>query len=445
MTKLQTSLYRKIIMAAMGVFTLLIIGYAFYLSLTLYSYFIIGRDEANFLLRSSMAIFSAESFSDSLKQVFQIHGQHVLVGMQLANLLSFLIFGSLNFQFINFIGLIYLVVPALLICRKLTTPNSPSRSTSTFIIAAAITLPLALSPAHISCAINTACTGNHYLGLGLAIIALYFFIPSESKSLTLSKLSMAEFFTLLAIFSSPAALALIPLLYGITFLFIEKNKFRALLAHTLSSMAILSIYFSVAESADFSFLSNLSFFDVVKVVELFFIFFFNLLGSVFFWPENTIAAIASVTLGLAITTIGLWSIKLQWQSIRQRPDLQFFASGFLLLLCMIGLIALGRLGTLGSTRYVFYGAFALIFLLLFLIGSGQLRYGILIGLLCLLYYPAQLLLNQPYIERIKGEIMACNERWYTQGHACGVMMKHSEATDLLLEAERAGILKLPPR
>jgi len=444
MKNLQISTSKKILLTMMGFLTVLIISYAFYLSLTLYSYFIIGRDEANFLLRSSMAIFSAETFTDSIKQLFQIHGQHVLVGMQLANLLSFLTFGSLDFQFINFIGLLYLVIPTLLICTHLKLQNHPAQSTTAFIIAAAITFPLALSPAHISCAINTACTGNHYLGMGLAIIALYFFIPFSSQKITLSKVVIAEFFVLLAIFSSPAALAIVPLFFGIILFFNEK-KLSILLLHILSSLVILSIYFSVAESADFSFLHDPSFRDILKIIFLFCLFFFNLLGSVFFWPEHISAAITSVTLGFAITTIGLWAIKSHAHQLKQRPDLLFFASGFLLLLGMIGLIALGRMSSLGSTRYVFYGAFALIFLLLFLIASGHVKRSIPIALFCLAYYPAQLLLNQPYIDRIRGEIIACNENWYAKGHACGVMMKHAEATALLLEAERQGILRLPHR
>lgn len=439
-----TLLPKKILFFMAGFSVVLVVGYSFYLSLTLYSYFIIGRDEANFLLRSSMAIFSAESFGESVKQLFQIHGQHVLVGMQLANLLSFIALGTLDFQFINFLGLLYLTIPALLMCTRLKSPDNASHFFKIFITGAAITFPLALSPAHISCAINTACTGNHYLGLGLAIIALYLFIPPASQVLSLPRAALSEFFVLLAIFSSPAALAIIPLLFAIIY-FLSAKKISLLVLHGLASSLILSIYFYVAEPADFSSLGNLTFQESLKMVLMFGLFFFNALGSVFFWPAQPLAVITSVILGVAITTVGLWQIRSHWRQFSQRTDLLFFASGFLLLLGMIGLIGLGRLGSFGSTRYVFYGCFALVFLCLFLMARGNWPSGkgMLLAVVCLLYYPAQLMLNQPYLERIRGEIAACNERWRTQGEACGVMIKHSEATELLLEAERLGILRLP--
>jgi len=437
---------QKIILAFMAISTLGIMIYAFYLSLTLYSYFIIGRDEANFLLRSSLDFSGAETILDSLQQLFQVHGQHVLVGMQLANQFSFLLFGSLDFQFINFMGLIYLVIPALLICAHLKSSDHPCHPAIAFIIAMAVTFPLVLSPAHISCAINTACTGNHYLGLGLAIIALYLFVPLSAQNLALPRALTAELFVMIAIFSSPAALAIVPLFYGLI-LFFHHKKLFLLALHTLATFFTLSLYFYVAESADFSYAENLTPLAALKTIVMFGVLFFNTLGSVFFWPEQPLTVVISIGIGIAILTIALWQIKTSWPLLKERRDLLFFASGFLLMLGMIGLIALGRLGTFGSTRYTFYGCFALVFLLLFWIARHPHTLKpapIAIALLCLSYYPAQWVLNQPYIERIRGEIIACNARWYSEGRACGVMMKHSDATALLLEAEKQGILRLPP-
>ena len=423
-----------------------IIVYSLFLSATLYSYFVIGRDEANFLLRSSMDIFSANSLPEKIDLLFQTHGQHILLGMQLANLLSVATTGFIDFQFINIIGILYLVLPALLICWCFARQASKTYS---FVfsagIACAVIFAIILSPGHLSCAINTACTGNHYLGLGAAIAALYFFIPVTPGQVSIKRILAAEFFAAMGVFSSPAALALIPLFFVVSF-FTGQQKRTGLYIHMAFSLVYLTAYFLIADNEDFANNApHITLEQFLTLLVLYPVFFLNLLGSVFFWPQSTPGVIASCGLGMLVFVSGLVLLKRHFGMLQQRMDLLFYAAGFILLLGMITLITIGRAQSIGSPRYIIYACFVLVFVCLFFLATrpASTWIPVLLASCCLAYYPIQLGLNRDYTDRIRRDIAACNQRWLAEGKACGVMIKHDEATALLLEAERRGILRLP--
>jgi len=416
---------KNIFLTMSGLATLGIIAYSFYISASVYSNVIIGRDEVNFIINSTLEILAAKNWHEWIYRLFQTHGQHVLAGMELGNLLSYYTVGSVNFQFINILGLLYLVIPCFLILYK-SKPDIEK-----FIMLAAVVFPLALSPAHNTCAINAACTGNHYLGLGLSITALYFFTESGS----IAKLALANLLMALAVFSSPASLPLTLLSFPIVWK-TTRDRLSSIVLQLIFTSLILFIYYCTThpiENVPFSFES---WSQVFKTLLLILLTFFKITGSIFFWPDSLAGNIVCIVIGLLITTLGIITLD-------RKKTQAFYAYGFVMMLGMIALISLGRFYEFGSTRYVFYACFCLIFLLLNAFHekpATYLKYRWVIVAFFLAYYPAQVILNKGYIARIKWQITVCENQWDQSHIACGVMIKHEEATQVLLNAQAKGLL-----
>lgn len=425
----QKNLWITLVIAALA---LTIISCSFYIALSLYSNTIIGRDEANFVFRSTMAILSADNFSAWISALTQTHDQHVLIGMQLGNLSSYYSIGYIDFRFINVIGLVYLLIPVGLLLKSRLTAWTDT------IWLAAILLPLALSPAHVSCAINAACTGNHYLGLCLAIASLYLFCASKHP---LSFIA-AELLLILAVFSSPAALPLVILAFPVIWLKKTSSKHQ-LLIHTLFSVLLIFGYYTATHSID-----EPSAPISVKELLLIAAAFLNISGNIFLEPESMAAGLVTVVIGLAVVSTGsylLWQVFQQYRKTCELPFLLLlYSSGLLLMLAMILLISIGRHHDWGSSRYIFYAAFAWIFVILLFAELHPLRFAQarpwLAGV-CLAYYPLQYWLVTPYLDGLRDQITVCEKRWEEDGKACGVMIPHDEATQLLQEAYQRGLVR----
>src|SRR5690606_6360517 len=158
-----------------------------------------------------------------IKALFPNHGQHIMLGNQLVNMLTYLIVGVLDLRFMNVLGVIALCMAAFLFLSQ-----SGSNVWQKILIFATI-FPLVLSPVHNVCIVNVACSANHYLGISFSIMAIYFFNRiAEGWRFFIA----AEILLLLANFSLAAALALIPVSF-LMLCYATKNRVRYLIIHTM--------------------------------------------------------------------------------------------------------------------------------------------------------------------------------------------------------------------
>lgn len=425
---------------AISLMVLLILASSIYIALTIYSNTIIGRDEANFVLRSTMAILDANNFSAWMSALTQTHGQHVLIGMQLGNLLSYYTLGYIDFRLINLLGVVYLLVP---VCLLLTARFSLWKDR---IWVAAILLPLALSPGHSSCAINAACTGNHYLGLCFALASLYVFCNSKR----LISFIAAEGLLMLAVLSSPAALPLVLLVFPVIWLKQHQHQhLHRFVLHTFFSAGLMLAYYSATHAIDEP-TALLSSNNLAMELLLVVLAFLNITGNLFVEPQSMAAGLLTVAIGLCVViaaSILLWQTAQHYQQAKAMPlpfPLLLYSSGLVLMLAMILLISIGRHQGWGNSRYIFYSAFTWMMLILLfaeLHPERFTRWRPWLAAICLAYYPVQYGLATPYLDGLREQIVMCEERWQRENKACGVMIPHNEATQLLQQAYQRGIVR----
>jgi hypothetical protein len=353
--------------------------------------------------------------------------------MEISNLITVWSTGYLDFQMINLLGIGYLVAASLCICARL------GRNLEGFILTAAIVFPLALNPGHNTCAINAACTGNHYLGLSLAIMAIFFFSFPDN----IWRFLAGELLMILGIYSSPAALPVVILaLWLLRTVHNQHSNLFSLLHITFSFMA-LAIYFWVTHPAPGGSPLEGIYANPVNSMLSISMFLLNFFGSILIWPSSLFTAIVSLITGTLILFLSLKALaKVQRYPI---TPTQAFTTACLALMLIIGaMITWGRFYSLGSPRYVVYASFTLMFLILFYreldltVRVKSRRY--LAGFVLLAFYGAQFALNHPHLERIEREIAGCERRWIEKHSACGVMISNNEATDLLLRAQKTGLL-----
>ena len=420
-----------------------VLGYTLYIPYHFFSPFVIGHDEAKGIIQSTINFLESETISDKLSHLFHTKGQHVTFGMQLSSLSLYYTLGHINLQAYNYIGLGALLIATTLIvinnknhfCNN-KTGKDPLILSSIIVIS----ITLSLSPSHNSCIINTACTGNHYLGLAFSIISLYFLCQPPRYSSLLASNS----FLMLALFSSPAGLALIPIIA--LRLFLQKDDRALLIKSALISVLITALYLYMVSDTSLHKprLDQLGGFWIAAL--RFISFFLTMIASVFYWPEGQAAYLIMTIIGLSILIAYILLVK---YTLRQQDHhFSFSFLGSLTLLGMMLLITIGRFHYgFGSPRYAVYASIFVLFTLLHishLIDEARIRRWLTIAAFsCSALFIWNHSQNWPYLKSLEHTIHTCNTSWYEKQRACGVMIKHQKATELLLEAESKGVLRLP--
>jgi len=443
----QNTWLHKLVVSTFLTTTVGIVIYTMYAAFHYSSNAILGRDEANFIILSSEKILAATNINEFLRSMFPSHGQHLLLGMQLVNLFTYFTFGILDRRIMNVIGVIILCIAALLL------PKVRHKKISETILIYATLFPLILSPAHNACIVNASCTGNHYLGVAFSVFSLYFFtkIPENKYSFI-----GAEFFMLLAIFSLPAALALVPISFFILFTSSNKNKYYFIFTHVfLILFTLLFQYYLTYPDTIFSFLENtepLSFVEIIKDTILFCATLLVILGSLFYWLND--AGYGSILAGVGIIILALLIfVALKTYKSKDKNSYSFHFYSAILFLFMILIICFGRYYSLGSSRYAVYTAFLCATLLLVFFDflnpvedashtAKRIKLLICSSTISLIYYFVALHYHRPYLVELGERDEFCRHAWLSEGLACGVMIPHEEATRIIKAAIDQGIYRV---
>jgi hypothetical protein len=433
---------KKALLVFFGIGALAAIFYGFYYPYVIYSPVILSKDEADYALKSIWEIINTQTVSGFIKEVFQVHGALVVFGMESIHVATYWLLGHLDLQIYNLVCALFLFFSGLLILFRLH-PDIEK-----WILLSAIFFPFVFSPSHNNCAINTSCTGLHYFGLSLSIFSLYFFTRRG-----LGYFLLAEFFMLYAIFTLPSSVVLMMLAIIPLYLDCKDKKqsvFKSypVIFHLFISIAAFSVFLLLTgqESSAIRYPSDpllwLKWIWVITITYL------NLLGSFLYWPSDAISAIPVIVTGSLVLGLGLYMVNRQRKNISDRENL-FLVLGILLVLAMAAIISVGRIYTFGSPRYAVYACFCLIFIAATFFynyrptttGSTFRNY-YLIALLSILYFVTELYIQWPYVERMSQEIQRCEQGWKINGKACGVMIKHAEATKLLKDAQKKGLIEI---
>jgi hypothetical protein len=193
---------------------------------------------------------------------------------------------------------------------------------------------------------------------------------------------------------------------------------------------------------------------LLKDAALFGATFFIILGSLFYWLNDASYGLILVGIGTIILALLVFAVIKTCKS-RTKNSSSFHFYGVILFLSMILIICVGRYYSLGSSRYAVYAAFLYATLLLvffnFLNQSDNVshtarRIKILIcsSTISLIYYFFALHYHRPYLIEMGERADFCRHAWYTEGTACGVMIKHEEATRIIKTAIEQGIYRVEP-
>jgi len=427
--------------------TIGIVLYTLYAAFHYSSNAILGRDEANFIILSSQKILTASSFGDLIRGFFPSHGQHTLLGMQLVNLFTYFSFGALDRRIMNVIGVVILCSAALLL------PGGRRKNGIETILIYATLFPFIFSPAHNACIVNASCTGNHYFGIAASVVSLYFFTKAAEKK---RYWICAELFMALAIFSLPAALALVPVSLLVLAKSSKENRGVVLAAHVAFIILILAFHsYLTYPNTIFSFMQGTGKTTLVSVlsdIALFVVTSFIILGSMFYWLGDMgyTWILAMVGVGVAIL-IAVSLVKTYRASAGKSFSFAFY--GVLLFLTMILIISFGRYYSFGSSRYSVYTAFlcAMLFMVFFnrinqsedvVQSSRRIKILLCTSTVSLLYFFIALHYHQQYLFDLEQKDETCRHLWVTEGYVCGVMISHEEATQIIKTAIDQGIYRI---
>jgi hypothetical protein len=403
----------------------------------------LGRDEANFILLSSQKMLRATTPHDFLSALFPNHGQHMLFGMQLVNLLTFFTFGSLDRRIMNVIGVIILCAAALVV------PGKRRRSAAEMILLYATLFPLVLSPAHNACIVNASCTGNHYFGIAFSVFSLYFFSRCHER---LFFLVCAEITLFLATFSLSTAIAMIPVSYLVLWRNPSPQRQHVLAFHTVFIVLLMALQlyltypdtiFSFAQEVDAATIA-----DALKRLALSGATVLIILASLFYWLNDIGYTWALTLLGLGVLVM----LMIFFFQLRGKDKSLFHYDGVILFCLMCVLIGFGRYYSLGSSRYAAYTGFLFAFLFCGWFyhahredSAGlprRLRWLTVSATTSLLYYFLALHYHQPYLLALEQKNELCKKLWINEGYVCGVMITHEEATRIVRSAIDQGVYRI---
>lgn len=437
---------RKLLTSFFLITTVGIVVYTVYAAFHYTSNVVLSRDEANFIILSSQKILAASSTRELIEAFFPSHGQHTLLGMQLVNMFTYFTFDALDRRIMNALGVVILCAAALLL------PGLRKSKTEMLLLCATL-MPLIVSPAHNVCIVNASCTGNHYFGIAMSVVSLYFFTKIAQKR---SFLILAEIFMLLAIFSLPAALALIPVSFLVLLTNEANHKFKLAAIHMVLIVLTLAFHsyltypntiFSFAQSAE-----QVPWAGTIKNAEMFVATFLVTIGSLFYWLADMGYGGVLMLIGLFVAiAVAVAIFKARRSVYGDDRSLPFY--GVLLFLIMILIISFGRYFSLGASRYSVYAAFlcAMLLMLLFnrldqsddvMQSSRRLKILFCSSALSLIYFFTALHYHQPYLLSVEQRDRLCRNLWYSEGYACGVMISHQEATQLIKNAIDQGIYRV---
>jgi hypothetical protein len=427
--------------------TIGIVLYTMYAAFHYSSNAILGRDEANFIILSSQKILAANGLRELTEAFFPSHGQHTLLGMQLVNMFTYHVFDVLDRRIMNVIGVVILCAAALLLQIRRTKNRVET------ILVCATLLPVIFSPSHNACIVNASCTGNHYFGIATSVVSLYFFTKITTKKYCFI---FAELFMLLAIFSLPASLALIPISFLVLSTSDEKNKFSLMGVHLAFIALVLAFHsYLTYPNTIFAFTQDTGHIPLSEMITntaMFVITFFIILGSLFYWLADLGYTWILVVIGAIISVFMTHTIVKICKSSDNGPH-SFHFYGTLLFLVMILIICFGRYYSLGSSRYSVYTAFlcAMLFMTIFsrvnqsdavVYSARRIKILFCSASLSLLYFFVALHYHQQYLLDLEQKDVLCRKLWYTEGYACGVMISHEEATQIIKSAINQGIYRV---
>ena len=397
----------------------------------------LSRDEANFVVLSTEHMLFGHDIHERLSGLVPVHGEHLLFGMQLVNLAVVILTGYLDRGVMNVIGVLILWFAAYKISARFS-----SRHIERLLLLATIT-PLALSPAHNSCIVNASCTGNHYLGIAFSIFALDFF--------TREKLSNKEFIRgnlllLLAVSSLAATIMLLP--FSIWLVWRHPNRSREqLITQAIIVVVLVILYIGWLEPMALTSTAG-STIDPLTYIAMYAATLMVILGSLFYWLADADHHIVVAAIGVMVFGVFVW---IAWRMRNYHASGTAFA-GALLFGGMILAICAGRYFSFGASRYAVYTAWFVIFLWLqnyvmcFPNPAGfcnsRQRFLEASACIAIIYYGMALWFHQPYLTALGEKNQLCRELWRTQGYACGVMIHHQEATDIINHAIALGIYRV---
>lgn len=424
-----------------------IVLYTMYVAFHYSSSVVLSRDEANFIILSSQKILATGSFSEFVRAFFPSHGQHTLLGMQLVNMATYFSVGALDRKVMNLIGVVILSIAALLLLA------GRSRNRTEIILLCATLFPWILSPTHNVCSVNASCTGNHYFGIAASVATLYFFTRATEKKIFFV---CAELFMLLAVFSLPASLAIVPISFLVLAQTGTKNKRYVMGAHLafIVLMLVLHSYLTYPNTI-FAFTQNTgqtSLPDFFTGIVMFVITFFIIAGSMFYWLADMNYRWVLIVVGMVVS-LCIVTVILKTRRTKHHNAHSFAFYGLLLFLVMILIICFGRFYSLGSSRYSVYTAFlyAMLFMVWFnginatddmALAARRTKILFCSSALSLIYFFTALHYHQPYLFDIEQRDIACKKLWVTDGYVCGVMIKHEEATRIIRSAIDQGIYRI---
>lgn len=401
---------------------------------------LLGSDEARYILRSTTAFFRAESYAQYRDALFSHHANHLLLGMQLLSIGSYYLTGAINIKVIN------LFCTLLLVLSGLTVISARHYRWQDKVLLLSIVLPVVLTPSHNTCMLSAACTANHYFGLAMGVLSLFFF----SLAGKFRYFVLAEILMVISMFSFASGMALFLLAVLPIFLNAGENRRFLLISHLVISVLVLCGYYFLVAPFDVPPAENVSLSGYLGILLMILLWFVGVSGYGFFWLVG-LAPVVILLAGIALLLAFLFFLCRNWKTILAQQG--FLVSVVLYALSTIFIIATGRYFSFQPTaRYSVYAAFFLAFFLAMLVDDrlfrAKDRAGRLIWVVpfaALLNYVVALQIHYPEAVDLHQRGQICQQRWLKgeapnqKGASCAQFMKVDAMQRILDEAAAEGL------
>ncbi|MCB1616894.1 MAG: hypothetical protein KDI30_12845 [Pseudomonadales bacterium] len=433
------------IIRLLSFFWLIPLSYYFLMTMH-YSTNLPGGEEVEIFVNDVRLMFEQETLRDILSVFFIQHAEHRPATIKLFSVISYHIFGEVNFNFLNFVGNTFLFIPMAVVAASL------ARNFSDSLLYLLPSMTLLASPVHHSCILWTSCSVSQYGSLFWGGLALFFACRPGLVAFLLF-----EFCAFWGYVTLGNGLIIIPLGFACLF-FAQPHPLRNffLFAHFLLSSVFIYLYFSDFQTYG---IYETTFVDAtdswLRFVGNILLWQFSWVGS---WSTFSDSKYVALFFGGAEVVLMLYLLfKYRLKLLATHGYVVFF---MVYILLSISIASFQRSWLLPyemvfQPRYKMYSLFLVSLLLLLVMSlireafakSGKtLLWGKTVLVMTLpiaVFWSMSTLRFEPMLKSKFDSDMQCIEQWTTRNKVehCGWTLQHKR---MVKSAEKAGLINIRP-